>query len=79
MDGSTSVSMRSRLMDDFNFNPNVFVFLLTTRVGGLGVNLSGADRVLLFDPDWNPSNDMQVGVSKRWTVTTGHMVRIPYA
>ena len=47
-------------MDDFNFNPSVFVFLLTTRVGGLGVNLTGADRVLLFDPDWNPSNDMQV-------------------
>ena len=49
-------------MDDFNHNREVFLFLLTTRVGGLGVNLTGADRVLLFDPDWNPSNDMQVGV-----------------
>ncbi len=38
----------------------VFVFLLTTRVGGLGVNLTGADRVLLYDPDWNPSTDVQV-------------------
>lgn len=38
---------------------NVFVFLLTTRVGGLGVNLTAADRVLLFDPDWNPSTDIQ--------------------
>lgn len=36
--------------------------LLTTRTGGVGVNLTGADRVILFDPDWNPSTDMQVGV-----------------
>lgn len=40
-------------------NANVFVFLLTTRVGGLGVNLTAADRVMLFDPDWNPSTDIQ--------------------
>jgi DNA excision repair protein ERCC-6 len=49
-------------MDDFNGNPSVFCFLLTTKVGGLGVNLTGADRVLLYDPDWNPSTDIQVGV-----------------
>lgn len=36
--------------------------LLTTRTGGVGVNLTGADRVILFDPDWNPSTDMQVGL-----------------
>ena len=36
------------------------MFLLTTRVGGLGVNLTGADRVILYDPDWNPSTDTQV-------------------
>ena len=40
--------------------PAVCVSLLTTTVGGLGVNLTGADRVLLYDPDWNPSTDTQV-------------------
>jgi hypothetical protein len=50
MDGNTSVVQRSRLMDDFNANPDRFVFLLTTKVGGLGVNLTGADRVLIYDP-----------------------------
>ncbi len=52
MDGSTSVIQRARLMDDFNDNDEVFVFLLTTKVGGIGVNLTGADRVLVYDPDW---------------------------
>ena len=52
MDGSTAVVQRARLIDDFNENDSVFVFLLTTKVGGIGVNLTGADRVLVYDPDW---------------------------
>ena len=59
MDGTTPVKHRMRLIDEFNTDTDVFVFLLTTKVGGLGVNLTGADRVLLFDPDWNPSTDAQ--------------------
>ncbi len=59
MDGGTGVGIRARLVDDFNTNPDVFAFLLTTKVGGLGVNLTGANRVLLYDPDWNPSTGMK--------------------
>lgn len=44
MDGSTNVAVRARLVDDFNSNDDIFLFLLTTKVGGLGINLTGADR-----------------------------------
>ncbi|XP_041364778.1 LOW QUALITY PROTEIN: DNA excision repair protein ERCC-6-like [Gigantopelta aegis] len=59
MDGTTPISARQPLVTKFNSDISLDVFLLTTRVGGLGVNLTGADRVIIFDPDWNPSTDMQ--------------------
>ncbi|KAH9844917.1 SNF2 family N-terminal domain [Teratosphaeria destructans] len=59
MDGNTSIKDRQDLVDEFNKDPNLHVFLLTTKVGGLGVNLTGADRVIIYDPDWNPSTDVQ--------------------
>jgi DNA excision repair protein ERCC-6 len=59
MDGSTNIAIRQTIVDEFNTNPQIDVFLLTTRVGGLGINLTGADRVIIFDPDWNPSTDVQ--------------------
>ncbi|XP_038887672.1 protein CHROMATIN REMODELING 8 isoform X2 [Benincasa hispida] len=59
MDGGTPVKQRMALIDEFNNSYEVFVFILTTKVGGLGTNLTGADRVIIFDPDWNPSTDMQ--------------------
>ena len=60
MDGSTPVSKRPDLIKKFNSpDSGVFAFLLTSRVGGVGINLTGADRVILFEPDWNPSTDIQ--------------------
>ncbi|KAI9886895.1 MAG: hypothetical protein M1823_001264 [Watsoniomyces obsoletus] len=59
MDGTTPIDRRQALVDEFNNDPDIDVFLLTTRVGGLGVNLTGANRVIIFDPDWNPSTDSQ--------------------
>ncbi|KAM0721160.1 hypothetical protein Q7P37_003447 [Cladosporium fusiforme] len=59
MDGNTSIKDRQDLVDEFNNDPDIHVFLLTTKVGGLGVNLTGANRVIIFDPDWNPSTDIQ--------------------
>ncbi|KAK5070048.1 DNA repair protein rhp26 [Lithohypha guttulata] len=59
MDGTTPIQHRQSMVDEFNNKPDLHVFLLTTKVGGLGVNLTGADRVLIYDPDWNPSTDLQ--------------------
>lgn len=59
MDGNTPIKLRQGLVDEFNNDPNIHVFLLTTKVGGLGINLTGADRVIIYDPDWNPSTDIQ--------------------
>lgn len=60
LDGSMSRDRRQAAMDAFNApgSPD-FVFLLSTRAGGLGINLSTADTVIIFDSDWNPQNDLQ--------------------
>ena len=59
MDGSTSVSARQNMVDRFNGDDSIFLMLLTTKTGGVGVNLTGANRIVLFDPDWNPQTDRQ--------------------
>ena len=59
LDGATKVEERQRLMDRFNGDPRVFVFILSTRSGGLGINLVGADTVVFYDSDWNPAMDAQ--------------------
>ncbi|PIN05063.1 Transcription-coupled repair protein CSB/RAD26 (contains SNF2 family DNA-dependent ATPase domain) [Handroanthus impetiginosus] len=59
MDGLTPVKQRMALIDEFNNLDDIFIFILTTKVGGLGTNLTGANRVIIFDPDWNPSTDTQ--------------------
>jgi DNA excision repair protein ERCC-6 len=58
MSGETNIGKRQDMIFQFN-NEDYNLFLLTTKVGGLGVNLTGADRVIIFDPDWNPSTDLQ--------------------
>lgn len=59
LDGSTGVEKRQKLMDRFNSDPKLFVFILSTRSGGLGINLTGADTVIFYDSDWNPAMDAQ--------------------
>lgn len=49
------------LMQRFNTNPKIFIFILSTRSGGVGMNLTGADTVIFYDSDWNPAMDAQVG------------------
>lgn len=75
MDGTTTIASRQPLITKYNEDTSIFVFLLTTRVGGLGVNLTGANRVIIYDPDWNPSTDTQarerawrIGQKKQVTV-----------
>ena len=46
------VRRRQYLINEFNENPDIFLMLITTRAGGLGINLTGADRVVIIDPDW---------------------------
>lgn len=72
IDGSTNIDERQKQMDEFNAektsgtdggrnfaDDRVFVFLLSTRAGGLGINLTSADTVIIFDSDWNPHADSQ--------------------
>lgn len=59
MDGSTRTDWRLRLCERFNTDPRYLVFLSTTRSGGVGLNLTGADTVLFYDSDWNPTIDAQ--------------------
>jgi len=75
MDGSTMGMERRFMVEEYQKNDSIFAFLLSTRAGGLGVNLIAADTVIFYDNDWNPTMDEQatdrahrIGQTKEVTV-----------
>ena len=59
LDGQTKIEQRQILTERFNNDPRILVFILSSRSGGLGINLTGADSVIFYDLDWNPAMDKQ--------------------
>jgi len=60
LDGTTPIKKRQQFVDQFNApTSREIAFLLSSKAGGVGLNLIGANRLILFDPDWNPANDAQ--------------------
>jgi TATA-binding protein-associated factor len=59
LDGRVAAAKRSNIVNNFNSDENIKVLLLTTKIGGLGLNLTGADTVIFLEHDWNPHTDLQ--------------------
>jgi DNA helicase INO80 len=59
LDGSSKIGDRRDMVMDWQTRPDLFVFVLSTRAGGLGINLTAADTVIFYDSDWNPTVDSQ--------------------
>jgi len=59
MDGNTLLSDRRDMVSDFQTRDDIFIFMLSTRAGGIGINLTAADTVIFYDSDWNPTVDQQ--------------------
>ncbi|ODQ80654.1 hypothetical protein BABINDRAFT_171014 [Babjeviella inositovora NRRL Y-12698] len=59
LDGSSKLGDRRDLVHDWQTKPEIFIFILSTRAGGLGINLTAADTVIFYDSDWNPTIDSQ--------------------
>ncbi|VDO06247.1 unnamed protein product [Rodentolepis nana] len=79
LDGSVPVSSRQKLVNTFNSDPSIDALLLTTSVGGLGLNLTGADTVIFVEHDWNPCRDLQAmdrahRIGQRKTVSVFRLV-----
>lgn len=75
LDGSSNLADRRDMVEDFQTRDDIFAFLLSTRAGGLGINLTAADTVIFYDNDWNPTQDAQamdrthrIGQTKQVTV-----------
>lgn len=79
LDGSTPAGRRQDLVNEFNRNEKIDCFLITTKAGGQGLNLVGADTVIFYDHDWNPQNDEQAKarahrIGQKRTVTVYRLV-----
>merc|ERR1719162_1136145 len=59
LDGTVKTEKRQNLVDRFNMDDRVFLFIASTRAGGVGINLTGANVVIFYDSDWNPAIDRQ--------------------
>ncbi|KAJ4430205.1 hypothetical protein ANN_22415, partial [Periplaneta americana] len=59
LDGNVKLEDRQERIKLFNTDPDLFIFLISTRAGGLGINLTSADTVIIYDSDWNPQVDLQ--------------------
>ncbi|GAB1599533.1 hypothetical protein Ahia01_000230600 [Argonauta hians] len=59
IDGAVSCKRRTDIVQEFNSDPTIFLCLISTRAGGIGLNITGANVVIIFDPNWNPSHDLQ--------------------
>uniref|UniRef100_A0A665T022 RAD54 like n=1 Tax=Echeneis naucrates TaxID=173247 RepID=A0A665T022_ECHNA len=60
LDGTMSIKKRAKIVERFNSSTSPeFIFMLSSKAGGCGLNLIGANRLVMFDPDWNPANDEQ--------------------
>ncbi|KAK0463087.1 RAD26-like SNF2 family DNA-dependent ATPase [Desarmillaria tabescens] len=59
LDGNTKQETRMEYVDQFQNDPDVYIFLISTLAGGTGLNLTKANKVVIFDPNWNPAHDLQ--------------------
>lgn len=59
LDGTMKYEDRAKSVDDFNSDPDQFVFLISTKAGGVGLNITSANKVVVVDPNWNPAYDLQ--------------------
>jgi hypothetical protein len=67
--------MRQAAIDRFcKPDSDRFVFLLCTKAGGLGINLTAADTVIIYDSDWNPQNDLQVTLNSNYSILLGQFI-----